>query len=280
MTGPGESGEVALSGAAETLLATLYGRAVDARSAHPVLADPAAVAVSAKLDYDFGRLGIRPSSAVGIAMRAKVLDRWTREFLGDHPDATVLHLGCGLDSRVQRIDPGPGVRWFDVDRPEVIALRERLYEPVPGGYRTIGASVTDEGWLSGVPRDLPALVVAEGLTMYLPTAEGPALLRRLVRHFPRGEIAFDTYSRLGVRLTRRMPVLRRTGARLDWGIDDPKALEKEVPGLRLVTALGAFASADPADLAHASAAFRLEVAVLGRLPWFRDIGHLARFAFG
>jgi hypothetical protein len=30
-----------------------------------------------------------------------------------NPVATVLHLGCGLDSRVFRIDPPPTVRWFD-----------------------------------------------------------------------------------------------------------------------------------------------------------------------
>jgi hypothetical protein len=35
-----------------------------------------------------------------------------------HPQATVLHLGCGLDSRVFRVDPPPSVRWYDVDQAE------------------------------------------------------------------------------------------------------------------------------------------------------------------
>lgn len=105
----------------------MYGRALDAHSTHPVLADPTAIDVVGKLEYDFGRLGLRSSDGIAIAMRAKLLDRWTREFLALHPDATVVHLGCGLDSRVQRIDPGPGVRWFDVDQPQVIELREQVY---------------------------------------------------------------------------------------------------------------------------------------------------------
>lgn len=271
--------KIALTGAAETLLGTLYSRALDARSPHPVLADPTAVEVAGMLDYDFGRLGLRSSDAVGIAMRAKVLDRWTREFLAVHPDATVLHLGCGLDSRVQRIDPGPGVRWFDVDQPQVIELRERLY-PARPGYRTIGASVTDPGWLSEVPREHPALVVAEGLTMYLPAAEGPPLLRRLVEHLSRGEMAFDVFSRLGVRLAMRHPTLRRTGARLDWGISNPRDLEREVPGLRLTDSRSVLDVADDEVLAHAPRALRWRLAVFGRLPVLRRFGHIARYAFG
>lgn len=271
--------KITLTGTAETLLGTLHGRALDALAAHSVLHDRTAVEVAAKLDYDFRRLGIRRSDAVGIAMRAKVLDRWTREFLRTHPGATVLHLGCGLDSRVARIDPGPGVRWFDVDQAHVIELRERLYDPRPG-YRMIGASVTDPSWLSEVPRDTPALVVAEGLTMYLPAAEGPALLRRLAEHVGHGEMAFDIFSRLGVRLSKLVPMLRQSGARLDWGIDDPRSLEHQVPGMRLVNVVSAVDAADPVDLARTSWAFRAELAVFVRLPVLRDIGHIVRYGFG
>ena len=274
--------KVALSGPAETLLATLYARALDARADHPVLGDRTAAPVMEQLDYDFSRLGMRTSDAFGVAIRARLLDTWAREFLTVHPDATVLHLGCGLDSRVQRIDPGPGVRWFDVDQPEVVALRAQLY-PERDGYRAIGASVLDQGWLDDIPRDLPALVVAEGLTMYLPASAGPPLLRRLVTHLPRGEMAFDTYSRLGVRMSRFVPVLRRTGQTLSWGVDDPRDLEREVPGLRLSDGVPAIRSLDSLDAttrAHLPRSMRWQLAVIGRVPGLRSIGHISRYAFG
>ncbi|MGK5558782.1 class I SAM-dependent methyltransferase [Actinomadura kijaniata] len=60
-----------------------------------------------------------------MALRARRLDDWCAAFLGRHPDAVVLHLGCGLDSRVFRLDPGPSVSWFDVDLPNVVDLRDR-----------------------------------------------------------------------------------------------------------------------------------------------------------
>ncbi|MFJ1749317.1 class I SAM-dependent methyltransferase [Streptomyces sp. NPDC088116] len=275
--------KVTLTGAAETLLAPLYARAVDARSAHPLLADPTAAKLLDSLDYDFSRLGIRSATAIGVALRARFLDRRTQEFLAAHPDATVLHLGCGLDSRVERVAPGPGVNWFDVDQPEVIDLRARLYAPRPG-HRTIAASVTDADWLTQVPRDLPVLVVAEGLTMYLPADEGPRMLRNLVGYFPQGEMVFDSYSRFAVRMTRPLPVFRQTGARLNWGIDDPRELERAVPGLRLIEAARAFDTADRADVERLPRAIRFrlrfEVEFLSRLPVLRRIGHISRYAFG
>src|SRR5262245_13504420 len=104
------------------------------------------------------------------------------------PESTVLHLGCGLDTRVYRIDPRPKVRWFDVDFPDVIALREQLY-PERDGYRRIGSSVTDVAWLDAIPGDTPVLVVAEGLMMYLHEKDGTALLRRITEQFPSGQLS-------------------------------------------------------------------------------------------
>ncbi|GAA2848207.1 hypothetical protein GCM10020220_042160 [Nonomuraea rubra] len=58
----------------------------------------------------------------------------------------VLHLGCGLDARVYRIDPPATVDWYDLDYPTVIELRERFLPPREH-YTLIASSVTDPaGW--------------------------------------------------------------------------------------------------------------------------------------
>src|SRR5262245_37426911 len=109
----------------ETLLPTLYGKALDSRTQHPILGDTFADEVVQRLDYDFEKLKLPRGAGISLPVRAKHLDGWTREFLAANPSQTVLHLGCGLDSRVLRIDPAATVRWYDVDHPEVIELRRR-----------------------------------------------------------------------------------------------------------------------------------------------------------
>lgn len=267
--------KVELHGVPETLLVTLYGKALDSRSAASILRDGFADALVGRIDYDFARLRVSRNTAVSLALRARCLDGWTRDFIAAHPDALVLNLGCGLDSRVIRVDPPPGIAWCDVDLPDVVALRERLY-PARPGCRLIAASVTDPDWLADVPRGRPTMIVAEGLLLYLRPGEVRRLLLRLVAHAGGGELAFDGYSRLGITLLPFHPGIRATGAAAHWGLDDARSLERVVPGLTLVDEL------TPGDLAgHADMppALRWLARASGVLPVFRRLGRILRYRF-
>jgi O-methyltransferase involved in polyketide biosynthesis len=168
-----------------------------------------------------------------VTTRTAHFDNWAREFLAVHPEAVVLHVGCGLDSRFLRLQPGPGVEWYDVDYPEVAALRAQLYPPAEH-YRIVAASVTDPAWLADIPADRPALMIGEGLTMYLTEQDGTALLGRVVGHFGSGELQFDAFSRLGIKSQWMNAVVRRSGSTLHWGIDGPDDILAVVPGVRLL----------------------------------------------
>lgn len=268
--------KITLSGAQETMLATLYGRAIDSRSPNSVLHDREADRLVRRIDYDFRKTGMSRTSAIGVAIRAKQLDDWTAEFLAGHPEATVLHLACGLDTRVHRLGPPPSVRWIDVDYPEVLALRERLLPRPPGDYRTIGASVTDEGWLEEVPADRPTVAVFEGLTMYLRKEDGRRLIQRITGRFPGGRLVFDCYGTLGIRLQKLVPAIRNAGATLYWGVDDPHEIEGWHEGL---TCLDALRSVDMPYLDRLPAAGRLGMRIMAHIPVLRDVGHLLRYRF-
>ncbi|MBM4796275.1 class I SAM-dependent methyltransferase [Streptomyces sioyaensis] len=272
MTSP--RAKVQLTGEKETLLATLYGRAVDSRAKDPILGDPTAADTVRRLDYDFTKMRIGPGDAAGIALRARQLDVWTARFLARHEEATVVHLGCGLDSRVHRLDPGPGVRWYDIDYPEVIALRRELY-PERAGYTAIASSVTDPAWTARIPSDRPTMVVAEGLLMYLTEEEGSALLRRLMAHAPRGELAFDAFSRFAIRSQRINHVVVAAGARLYWGTD-AAGLARLSPQLTIVESLSML---ELPGIAKVPARYRLGLRALAKVPAVRDMARLYRCRF-
>ncbi|MUM18572.1 MULTISPECIES: class I SAM-dependent methyltransferase [unclassified Mycobacteroides] len=268
--------KITLTGAPETMLATLYGRAQDAKSPNSVLHDHYAAAAVARIDYDFSKTKVKGTQAIGVALRARQLDVWTSEFLAAHHEATVLHLACGLDTRVFRIDPPDTVRWIDVDYPDVIALRRTLLPERGGDYRMIDSSVTDEAWLESIPADRPTLAVFEGLTMYLTQSEGQALIRRITGRFPSGQLAFDCYGTIGIKLQKLVPAVRNAGATLHWGIDDPAQIELLRPGLRCIDDLR---STDVAGEEYLPLSGRIQMKVISHVPALRDIGRIMRFSY-
>lgn len=269
--------KVALTGVKETLLITLYAKARESRRPDSLLRDTYAADAVERIDYDFGKLRVRRDDAVGIAMRALAFDRLVTDFVARHPDAIVLQLGCGLDTRIQRLAPPAGVRWYDVDYPDVIALREKLFPP-RDGYTTIGSSVTDLDWLTRVPRDAPTLVVAEGLVMYLTEADVRDVFRAITAHASGGEIAFDVLSRLGLKLVQHNRMVRATGAVLSWSLDDPRRVETLVPPLKLI---GEYAPYDPdsAEFKHFRLVTRAAIRLMNAFPPLRRLGRLLRYRF-
>ena len=267
---------ISFTGAQETALATLYGRALESRRRDSVLCDREADRAVQRIDYDFNRLRIRRRDQKTTAIRAKAYDSWVQRFLQSHPEGTVLNLGCGLDTRVYRVDPPSNVRWYDIDLPGVIELRRRLFAEREG-LHTVAASVTDAHLLDAIPGETPLLMVAEGLSPYLRAADGIAMLRRITEHFPSGEMIFDGYSRLGVRLVQRYGPVKASRAQLDWAIDDPRELEKAVPGL-IFDAEWLFG--DVPDLEHHySWSSRQLFAMMFRITPLRQLGRRLHYHF-
>ncbi|WP_433711110.1 class I SAM-dependent methyltransferase [Nocardia sp. CA-084685] len=110
----------------------------------------------------FPGLSPKMSKVFDIAVRAKRLDEVVRLFVADHPDAVVLDLGAGSDSRIMRVDPPSTVGWYDIDFTEVVAVRQQVL-PEQISAHSLGADLTDPNWLDDVPNDRPAVIVADGL---------------------------------------------------------------------------------------------------------------------
>jgi methyltransferase (TIGR00027 family) len=223
----------------ETMLITLSGRALQSQWKNPILRDPWAEEAMRHIDYDLSKqlTGVASWSMwkdIGptiIATRAATFDLLTTRFLADHPDAVVLQVGCGMDSRAFRVDPPASVQWYDVDYPDVIELRRQLF-PERESYHLIGAPLEDLRWLDEVPRDRPGLLIAEGVLHYLSETEVKALLNAVVTHFPGGQMVFDICNSMIVK--RAGANVGGTGATYKWGLDDPQDINQLEPKLELI----------------------------------------------
>lgn len=220
----------------QTLFLTLYARALDSRAPRPILGDMMADELVGRIDYDFAKLKPTSSMVVQVALRGKMLDEVVRRFVADHPDAVVVDLGAGLDDRMFRITPPSTVDWYDVDYPEVIALRENLL-PAHARAHAVGASLTDPHSLDRIPADRPAMLVADGLFAFLTQEDTIALFTRLTDHFHSGDLAFNDYGRLriAVWLAKHYRRTRLVGALItNPGFNDPHEPERWNPRLTLV----------------------------------------------
>ncbi len=147
-----------LTGISETLLITLYIRALESERPDALLEDEQAVALFNKIGddglYDFGRitsLHLSEENKLVIILRNREFDRYARDFLARHPDAVVVHIRCGLDTRFERVAERNGrMEWYDLDIPEVIDLRCKLIGEEAGRHHLLGCSVLETEWLGRV----------------------------------------------------------------------------------------------------------------------------------
>lgn len=267
---------VDLSGPAKTMLSTLYLKALDADFEHPVLGDRFAGEAIARIDYDWAELGITGRWAPLFTVRTAQYDIWAQQFIAGHPQCTVIHLGCGLDSRVFRLDPGPDVEWYDVDYPAVIALREQVY-PTRPNYHLIPTSATELSWLDRIPADRPTLLLAEGISMYLTADEGTALLRSVVERFGTGELQIDFFNWVAIKSQRTQTLVRRSNSTLHWAVNSPRDILDHVPGIRLRDAVTFF---DAETFSRVSGPFRAVKPVIGLIPPLRKALQYHRYEFG
>ncbi len=224
----------ALSAVSETMLATLYSHAVESRRPDALIHDPRAEELVARIDYDFVRSQMGEDDQAASCVRLRQFDRFAQAFLVAHPDGVVVHIGCGLDTRFDRVDNGQ-VTWYDLDLPPVIELRRKLLDEMER-YRMIASSALDLAWLDivDVHPGKPFLFIAEGVFMYFPDAEMRRLVLALRERFSGAELVFDVASPLVVWLQNLALALKKADFRMRWSLRHYDTLETWAPGVQLL----------------------------------------------
>ena len=157
-----------------------------------------------------------------MGIRASVFDEWTKEQFARLTDTTVIHIGCGMDSRAIRIGTD-NQKWYDVDFADVIKERKKYYTE-SDNYKMIAADVRDCAWLTSIKETRYAIVVMEGVSMYLTTEELKKITDALCNHFENVSLLTDCYTSLAAKMSKHANPINEVGVTEVHGIDDPQTL--------------------------------------------------------
>ena len=174
---------------AETLLIPLYMRAKENRRKNPILCGKLAEQLVENIEYDYSRFDGAKLSEVGCVIRGWYFDHAIRRFIDTHTCPVVVNVGCGLDTRYQRVGNDGKAVFYELDLPEVIAIRRRLI-PEPENDCYLSASLLETDWMDRIRLLHPNgdfIFVVEGVLMYFREEQVRTFLHNITMRFEGGE---------------------------------------------------------------------------------------------
>lgn len=229
--------DVSLGDVQKTLFLPLWGRAEESRKPKPLLVDEAALNIMTRVAFDFSPLtkNIDALTQLGWIKRSLFYDGVVKEFLTRYPDGTIVNIGCGLDTTFERTDNGM-LKWYDLDLPDVIALRSRFLKESER-RRFLATSFLEDDWLEVIEVGSNVLFMAAGVFYYFEEPQIKAFIVRLIDRYPGSEIVFDASSPLGVKICNKK-VIESSGlgeqSRLVWGLKRTDDVASWDPRIRIV----------------------------------------------
>jgi len=226
-----ERDKINTEGIPESMLHALYARAKESGRQDHHIYDEKAMELVERMDYDFSAAGQEIVMGRGVLARTILLDRMVSEYIERYPDASVVSMACGMDTRFYRVDNGR-IRWYDLDLPVTIEARDRLLGAQERVLR-IAESAMEDTWPEKVDTKGPVLIVAEGLSMYL-DRQGVQKIFKIIRtHFTQAEVFLEAASPYTVK-----NAVENTGEgsrpKYTWGVKNGRQLQKMLTGFRAV----------------------------------------------
>ncbi|AJQ96102.1 class I SAM-dependent methyltransferase [Gynuella sunshinyii] len=224
--------KIQLGSVQETLLIPLFGRAESTRQRSGLINDPIAVTIVNRLDYDFSKWQ-SAFGLVGSNIRTRMMDEEVATFLSRYPDGTVIEIGCGLNTRYERLDNGRA-RWIEIDLPDSMKLRRQFFNNT--ARRTmLSASVMETDWLNAVAKARPPYCfISEAAMIYLDNHQVQQAIEQIGQRFSGAWFITDTASSTMVVRQDQHDIMKNMSREswFRWQCDEPESLRDW--GLRLV----------------------------------------------
>ncbi len=251
--------KITLSGVPETMLQTVYARAKESRG-RGAICDKKAEEIIGGLDYDFSLADKDRAMHSGVIARTIVLDRSVTAWLARNPEAVVVNIACGLDTRCYRMSGYS--HWYNLDLPETIAVREKLL-PESGAISQLAVSAMDDWGGEIREQNTPALIIIEGLTMYLSEADVKRIFAVISKRFEKATVLAEIMNPAVVKRFKEKSI-EGSRAKFTWGIKDGKAFSELLPDFRF---------AEEHSLTEGMAVFMPIYKLLGKIPLVRSISN-------
>ena len=157
-----------------------------------------------------------------MGMRSAVFDEWVKKQIKENPDAIVIHIGCGMDSRWERVNAAC-IDWYDVDFPEVVEERKKYYTETEY-YHMVEADAREKEWIEKLSCDKEAIIVMEGVSMYFEFSALQKLLENLNNNFSKIHLLMDCYTEFAAKASKYKNPINDVGVTQVYGVNVPETL--------------------------------------------------------
>ena len=169
----------------------------------------------------------------GVVARTILYREKLKELLKAYPDAVCINLGCGFDDKFSQVDNG-SVRWFDVDLPDQIAVRRKVYEDRERCVMLEGNALNGD-WTRSIPKADMVIVVMEGVLEYFSKEQVKTCLNMLCDSFPHGYLLAELHSPFLEKNSKHHDAVKNTNATFGWGTKSGREYLALEPRMTLVS---------------------------------------------
>ena len=213
----------------ETLMMPLYGRVYCEEHFPNTFPNKAAKETVERVDYDFNKVKSSELNMVTWGVRARMLQDAAKGYLAEHPHATIINLGCGLDLSFEEVDNG-ACRFINMDLPDVIAAREKIVDCREREFNFAG-DLMDFSWMERIqtkPYNVDVsdgvFIISGGVLMYFHTEQMKRFFQALAKAFPGGGICFDGENEQGLKKSNKIVQKTGNGTEIHFPIEDSRKL--------------------------------------------------------
>ena len=213
----------------ETLMMPLYGRVYCEEHFPNTFPNKAAKETAGRVDYDFDKVKSSELNMVTWGVRARMLQDAAKGYLAEHPRATIINLGCGLDLSFEEIDNGT-CKFINMDLPDVIAAREKIVECREREFNFAG-DLMDFSWMERIRKEPynvnvgdGVFIISGGVLMYFHTEQMRRFFQALAKAFPNGGICFDGENEQGLKKSNKIVQKTGNGTEIHFPIEDSQKL--------------------------------------------------------